>query len=396
MMKKRTPDLFDFLKMVPERIKKAENAPSDEIRHVSTYKANALAAALHPAVQHLTVSAVTPLSPDVKLYRLTPDKNAGTEKLAPFSAGEYISVTVKKDGCTYSRPYSIASSPFEAEYYYEIAVKRVKGGAVSPYIHDNWTVGTSVTASGPCGDFTYEPLRDAKTVVCAAGGVGITPFRSLARAVSEGSESFDLILLYCARKEEDILFKNEFDAMSRIKVVYVLSDEEKPGYEHGFAGAELIKKYAPAGDYSLFVCGPIAMYRFVGSATEKLGLRRKFVRLEAAGEKNDPKSEPDYTPADKESYTVKVIQNGTEKTVECGADETILRALERGGVSAPSRCRSGECGFCHCRLVSGKCYIPGSSDGRREADRIYGYIHPCATFPRSDLTVEVPDNPIGD
>jgi ferredoxin-NADP reductase len=389
-MKKPKINLFNFLKMVPERIKKAEEAPDDAIKPLSSYKVNALAAALHPAVQYLTVSAVTKLSPDVKLYRLTPDKSAGTKRLAPFSAGAYISVTVKIDGCTYSRPYSIASSPRDAAEFYEIAVKRVNGGVVSSYIHENWVVGASVTASEPCGEFGYEPLRDAKTVICAAGGVGITPFRSMAKAIAEGSESFNMVLLYCARKEEDIIFKSEFDAMSGVKVVYVLSDEEKPGFEHGFADAELIKKYAPEGDFSLFVCGPTAMYRFVEAEAKKLGLRRKYVRREVAGQPDDPKSEPDYEPADKEIYEIKVIQNGTEKTVVCGADEPILRALERGGTSAPSRCRSGECGFCHSRLVSGKCYTPSSCDSRREADKIYGYIHPCIAFPRSDLTIEVP------
>ncbi|MBR4255606.1 MAG: 2Fe-2S iron-sulfur cluster binding domain-containing protein [Clostridia bacterium] len=389
-MKKPKLSLLNFLKIVPDRVEKIENAPDKEPKPSSSYKANELAASLHPAVQYLTVSAITKLSDDVKLFRLTPGKAAGTKRLAPFGAGQYISVTVNAGGCTYSRPYSIASSPLEAAEFYEIAVKRVKDGIVSNYIHENWTVGTAVTASDPCGEFGYEPLRDAKTVVCAAGGVGITPFCSMAKAINEGSESFDMVLLYCARKEEDLIFKSEFDAMSGVKVVYVLSDEEKPGFEHGFADAGLIKKYAPDGDFSLFVCGPKAMYKFVGSEAKKLGLRRKFVRKEVQGEPTDPQNEPDYEPADKESYTVTVMQNGTVKTVVCGADEPILRALERGGVSAPSRCRSGECGFCHSRLVSGRCYTPASCDGRREADKIYGYIHPCIAFPREDITIEVP------
>lgn len=389
-MKKPKLSLLNFLKIVPDRLEKTENAPDGEIKPTSSYKANELASILHPACQRLTVTAVTELSADVKLYRLAPDKSAGTERLAPFGAGQYISVTVNIDGCTYSRPYSIASSPNEAAGFYEIAVKLTPGGIVSNYIHDNWAVGTTVIVSEPCGEFTYEPIRDAKTVVCAAGGVGITPFRSLARAIAEGSESFDMVLLYCARKEEDLIFKPEFDATSGIKVVYVLSDEEKPGFEHGFADAALIKKYAPDGDFSLFVCGPKAMYKFVTSEAEKLGLRRKFVRREVPGELLNPKSEPDYEPAGNESYKITVIQNGATKMLVCSSDEPILRALERGGISAPSRCRSGECGFCHSRLVSGKCYTPSSCDGRREADKIYGYIHPCIAFPREDITIEVP------
>ena len=45
-------------------------------------------------------------------------------------------------------------------------------------------------------------------------------------------------------------------------VVHVLSDEEKPGFEHGFITAELIKKYG-GEEYSIFMCGPQAMYNFL-------------------------------------------------------------------------------------------------------------------------------------
>ena len=34
--------------------------------------------------------------------------------------------------------------------------------------------------------------------------------------------------------------------------------------------------------------------------------------------------------------------------------------------------------------------MPEKTDGRREADKDFGYIHPCSTFPLSDVTVEVP------
>ena len=42
------------------------------------------------------------------------------------------------------------------------------------------------------------------------------------------------------------------------------------------------------------------------------------------------------------------------------------------------------------KLVSGEIYAPKSVDGRREADLMYGYIHPCCSFPLSDVTIEVP------
>jgi len=65
-------------------------------------------------------------------------------------------------------------------------------------------------------------------------------------------------------------------------------------------------------------------------------------------------------------------------------------ALERAGIKAPSRCRAGECGWCRSRLLEGTVFIPQENEMRRWADKQYGYIHPCCSFPTSDLVLEVP------
>ena len=50
----------------------------------------------------------------------------------------------------------------------------------------------------------------------------------------------------------------------------------------------------------------------------------------------------------------------------------------------------GQCGWCHSRLVSGEVFIPDEADGRREADKKFGWIHPCCTYPLSDIELDVP------
>ncbi len=77
-------------------------------------------------------------------------------------------------------------------------------------------------------------------------------------------------------------------------------------------------------------------------------------------------------------------------TVRAAAEETILAALERAGLAPDSQCRSGECGLCRSHLVSGEVFIKPEDDGRREADRRFGFIHPCATYPLSDLEIRLP------
>ena len=290
---------------------------------------------------------------------------------------------------------ALASSPKEAlDGTYILTIKRVEGGLASQYILDNWVVGTKVTASEPLGVFTYEPLRDAKTIIGIAGGSGITPFRSLAKAIADGDEDAELILLYGSRTLADAVFQEEFKALEqacpKFKLVNVLSAEEAEGYEKGFITAELIKKYAPEGEYSIFLCGPQAMYEFVDKEIETLKLRKKFIRHELFGEYFNPSKEADY-PADVAlAFQITVRIAGEEKVITAKADESILRSLEANGIAAPAHCRSGECGWCHSKLVSGEVYVPKSVDGRREADYIYGYIHPCCSFPLSDLVMEVP------
>ncbi|MBR1747429.1 MAG: iron-sulfur cluster-binding domain-containing protein [Clostridia bacterium] len=384
-----------FTKLSKNRQEKIDAAEAKPVKQLGDYLPNRIAKALHPEVQHVVISEIVEHSPDVKSFFFAPDKELGTESLAYFSAGQYLTIRLNVGKAKISRPYSLSSSPKEStEGKYTLTIKRDKDGLASNYVLDNWKVGDKVTVSAPEGVFTYEPLRDASTVIGLAGGSGITPFLSLAKAIADGDEDANLVLLYGSRTADDILFKAEFDALEqkcdKIKVVHVLSGEEKEGFEHGFITADLIKKYAPEGEYSIFICGPQVMYDFVDKEIATLGLRRKFVRHEVFGEYRNPARNEDYPKdvADEFSLTVKI--RGEETTIKCSANETILNALEHAGVNAPARCRSGICGYCHSRLVSGEVYVPKSVDGRRMADLDYGYIHPCCTFPISDLVIDVP------
>ena len=382
-----------FLKIIPDRLKRIESASDGRPKPRSSYKPNALAEALHPRVQHLTVTETRDLSSDVRLFTLRPDASRGTERLAPFSAGQYITVFVRVGDRVLSRPYSITSAPYEASEKYEIAVKRKNNGGVSDRIHETWRPGTAVDVSEPMGVFTYEPLRDAADVVAVAGGVGVTPFRSIVRSVLHGDCAARLTLIYGARDRESLLFFDEFSASAESGVIrFIPVTENGDGAVRGVIGADIISEYAPGTVYSLFICGPQAMYRALGAQLPALGLRRKYVRAEVFGQITDPWNEPDATVPDRGVYTVTVRRNGAEEQILCRADESLLSAMERAGIDAPSRCRSGECGFCHSRLVTGECFIPERCDRRREADAVYGYIHPCCAFPRSDLTLEI--NPV--
>ena len=386
---------MDFTKMNPTRQAKIEAAPAQALPATDSYVPNQIAKALHPGAQYLKVVKIEEEAGNSKRYYLAPNPDKGTTALAWFSAGQYLSITLKIGNMTLTRPYSLASSPRDSlNGIYMLTIQKVADGLASQFIHDTWQVGTEVTASEPLGNFTYEPLRDAATVVAVVGGSSITPFRSFAMAIADGDEDANLVLIYGSRTLADTMFQQELKELEarcdRIKIVNVFSDEQLEGYEHGFITAELIKKYAPEGEYSLFVCGPQVMRKFVDKEIETLGLRRKFIRNELFGEYFGPAKEADYPENVAPAFKVTVRIAGTEKTITAPSDVSILRSLEANGIAAPAHCRSGECGWCHSKLVSGEIYTPKSVDGRREADYLYGYIHPCCSFPLSDLVIEVP------
>ena len=390
-------EISAFTKLAATRQTVVEAAEAKPLPAEEEYSANRLAKLLHPDHQHFIISKIKDHGEGVKCFTFIPDPESETNHVAYFAAGQYLSVNLNINGMPVTRAYSISSSPKMAtEGEIELTIKQVPGGLVSNWVHENWKVGSKVDTSGPLGTFTYEGLRDAKTVIGIAGGSGITPFLSLARAIADGDEDFQMILLYGSRTADTIVYKEEFDALEvrtdKIKVVHVLSHEEKEGFEHGFISADLIQKYAPETDYSVFMCGPQVMYDFVDKELEKLQLRRKFIRHELFGEMHDSKSQEEY-PKNidvPETVTITVIREGISETITGSTDDSLLQILEKNGIAAPSHCRSGECGWCHSRLVSGDVYMPTSVDGRREADKKFGYIHPCVTFPLSDLTMEVP------
>ena len=280
----------------------------------------------------------------------------------------------------------------EAKTREMITVKKAPDGFVSDYILNHWKIGTEVMLSGPEGPFSYEPIRDETEILGLAGGNGITPFIAMANAILDGTEDFRLTLLYGSRKKEDILYADELEKIcsvtDKVKVIHVLSEEQAEGYEHGFIGAELIQKYAPER-YTLYICGPRAMHDFLAGELPKLGLDQKHIRREFVPAPGSPEYFENYNGDSSKVFTLSLQMLGEKKEIPLRADEPVLTAIERAGIAAPSRCRSGECGWCRSRLISGDVFIPESMDGRRLADDEAGYIHPCSTWAMSNLELEI-------
>ena len=391
-------DLLAFRRLVPKRKKRFARASAEPL---GLDPMNKLAQQLPPDNQHLMIAEIRDETKTTKTFKLVADPDSGTRELACFRAGQYLSLKVAVDGVRITRPYSISSAPFEAlgpGGFYEITVRKEQDGFLTTHMWDNWEVGTKARSSGPCGFFYHEPLRDASKIVGLAGGSGITPFRSMAREITYGQLDAELLLIYGGSDEDDIVFYDEFKKLERktpdkIRVVHVLSCAEVSlqGCEQGFITADIIKKYADVDNSSFFICGPQAMYEFVEQELATFDLPKRRIRREVRGEVKDITTSPGFPQeVTDETFRLKVRIGGVTTEVPAKAVETVLVALERANLAPPSQCRSGECGFCRSLLVSGDVYINPEGDGRRGADKQFGYIHPCSSYPIADLEIVVP------
>lgn len=371
-----------------------EEAPATELNFNNNV--NSIANFLHPPTQFLKVKQVAEIGRDTRAYVLEPDAAHGTAKLAFFRPGQSISLTLNIGDAVIARPYALCCSPMRSlEDEYIIIVKKKPGGFASHDIFNNWRKGTEVTSSAPFGEFYYQPLRDSRNIVALCDNDGIAPLLSMAEAVADGSLNIDLTIIYAARKQKEAVMSERLDELSAdcdsLKVVYVFSDEHVFKCERGFVTKTLIEKYAPNGKFSLFAWGSQSFYNRLVPQIAELKLENKFIRFGSRARIENPGSLPDF-PQDAlgKTFLCKVIHNGKQIGIApCASTETVLVALEREGIAAPSMCRSGECGFCRAKLLKGHVFIPEGVDSRRLADSSHGIIHPCCSYPMSDMTLVI-------
>ena len=311
--------------------------------------------------------------------------------LPAFRAGQYISLRLKIGESLLTRPYSLSSAPDCGRY--TVTIQSNPEGFAADWMLENLKAGDSIEISHPQGEFFHNPEKDGINIIAVSGGSGITPFLSMACAIRDKAEDFNLTILYGNRTSDSILFKKELDsicaATPKVKVVHVLSDEKAAGCETGFITAELIKKYSKE-DSCVYVCGPEDMYRFLEKELPKLGLPKERIRSETPGVTRKVSSHDGFPKeAAGRKFSIKLKKGRAVYNIKASSEEPVLVAIERAGISAPSMCRSGVCGWCKSRLVSGKCFIPGENDVRDREEVRNNEIRLCASFPVSDLVLEL-------
>ncbi len=198
----------------------------------------------------------------------------------PFKPGQFVMVALEGVG---SKAMSMASSPTRSvmELLAEMSESayKKKWAEVKP--------GDSVTIIGPYGVFTFDEAE--KKIGFIAGGIGITPFKSMLEYVSDKKLETDVVLFYSNKTPELIAYKKELDELgsrrNNTKTIYTLtrpheSVQEWTGHT-GRINLEFVEKHAPDWRERLwYVCAGDSMVKDLCAMLESAGLPRSRVKRE--------------------------------------------------------------------------------------------------------------------
>ena len=316
----------------------------------------------------------------------------------PFEhiAGQYLSLALTIDGKRVNRSYTIASSPTRHAYC-EISVKRAANGYGSHHLHETWREGALVKVSAPAGKFFFAG-HESQRVVLIAGGIGITPMMSVVRSLTDRGWTGEMYLAFSVRKRADIVFRAELEDLQarfpNLHVQITLTNEPDAAWTgaRGQLSRAMLDGFIPNFHSGpVMLCGPDPMMTGVRATLVAMGIpdgeihQEAFVSPPATSDDAAGATPAADAGAPAEGGTVTFQRSGA--TADAPADQTVLEAAEDAGVAIPFECRSGICGQCKTRLISGRVTME-SQDALTAADRTKGLILACQAHAAGEIVID--------
>jgi ferredoxin-NADP reductase len=205
-----------------------------------------------------------------------------------FKAGQYLDMTLLDPSETDSegnvRSFSIASAPHEETL---MVATRMRDTAFKRVLR-TMPFGTAVKIDGPSGDLILQS-DFTRTAVFLAGGIGITPFRSIVHWAAKEKSPHRIVLFYSNRRPEDAAFLAELQSLERdnpkYKLIGSMTEMEKShqpwGGETGLINQEMLARHLKgAASPIYYIAGPPAMVKGLQEVLSKAGLNADDIRAE--------------------------------------------------------------------------------------------------------------------
>ncbi|MDD1793161.1 hybrid-cluster NAD(P)-dependent oxidoreductase [Enterovibrio sp. ZSDZ42] len=301
--------------------------------------------------------------------------------LPKYKAGQHLPLELDINGKRVQRRYTLSSSPTRPDRF-AISVKRVEGGEVSNWLHDEMREGAEVKAQQPDGQFHLsDDNNKRRQILLLSGGSGVTPMMSMLRALSDHNEVDDVIFFHQCRSEADIPFSEELDALAKKhKGLQVMTLLSRPSDEWSGLTGRLSQEHLALVSWltqrEIFVCGPEGFMDAAMTLLDLLGVPESQRHQEFFS----PPTMGEGAPAAEVSITLdgEYIRGDNQRPILVQAEEV--------GVQVDYSCRAGVCGCCKMRLVEGEVHqpdMPALFPGEKEE----GLVLACCCVPKGDVVL---------
>ena len=214
------------------------------------------------------VSALRQVAPGVREISLKP-----RTKNFSYHAGQFAFLILRQEGLSReAHPFSFVSAPREPEI--KFAIKEL--GDYTKTL-TGIRVGIPVHVEGPYGTFGHGP-KTAAPEIWIAGGIGITPFLSLAKDLARSERHADLY--YSVKSEEELAYGPELEALAhklapKFRFIPYLT------LEQGFLTVDKVEEFSgPLVDRRIYVCGPPMMMKSLREQFVAKGVENKNIYTE--------------------------------------------------------------------------------------------------------------------
>ena len=214
-----------------------------------------------------------------------------TGRLPTFKPGQYAEWTLAADTSDSRgnrRYFTLASSPTEQDV--RLGIKFYANASTFKQYLAAFKAGSPMLAGSIAGDFTLPnlPWNKKKKLIFIAGGIGVTPFRSMIKYLLDRHEPRDIVLFYSNKTEAEIAYKDIFDAAQAagigFRAVYTLTDKAvSPTWAggRGYVDAAMIMREVP--DYKdrlFFISGPRSMVTTFQQTLHDIGIPRRRIKTD--------------------------------------------------------------------------------------------------------------------
>ena len=316
--------------------------------------------------------------------------------LFDYQAGQFLTLEIPVPGGPVYRTYTISSSPSRPRSI-SITAKAQDTSIGTRWMIDNLGPGAKIKAIGPAGLFCMAQ-HPAKKYLFISAGSGITPMMSMATYMFDLGTEPDVVLINCARRPSEIIFRERLEHMAsrvpgiNLKFVVKEPDRYRPwtGYQGMFNQLMLGLMTPDYLEREVFCCGPESFMQAVRDALAGFGFDMDHYHQESfqapvAKEEDIPEFD-DSGP--EEGARAEILFASSGVTGHCAETDTVLAAAKASGLNIPSGCTFGVCGTCKIRKLSGEVHMVHNG-GISEDDIEAGYILACCSNPIGRIEVEV-------